>query len=931
MKGVDGESPLRGRDTREAWLAWADSAVGVDDSVKQALASGVLRPFLQAVRRPVERREVPARLVRSFSVQLVHGCSGGECTVRFCRGNARYAGRLEAMGRAQIDALAVELSRRAVEWPDDRTLQPHDLAQLPDMAPAPLQAADEGGFAQAYARHMQRLLGCKQATTARPARGDCVTETIAVRPEALDAQKLGGSPDRARSPAMKTIMAALQPPLPQQQQQRKPVTPVVEQARGLLAAETNISNGSSDGGGGGPMLGVARLDAQTAPLVAKLGGSLLSGTVELVFRSPAALGQCFMAGSGSDAPAAFGLDMAAAAAFMEAAFGVRAWHMPGSALAGVACRALLRCLAAIEGQLARAVLLPAAADTAARALAIASLFVALAAGRPGVALQRRLGPLIVRLVYRDGLLRAPAQAALAGLDWHAAFARDSAMRRQWVQWWAAAPAAAVRQWVRVLKSEARHACAGLYNGLTSPLIMRNRLYADPVRWAGALELLRLMWEANQLAADDSSDREALGADEFHSDALLDSFALGDETRRWMEALRRRAAMVTVGGHTWTCGGLDVFSPFLYPFLFSAASVHDVHTAEAHERMRLRYLGAHTRQAELLQYQRLLNIDGHAERAVRPRVAPGWPLLSSNAGAVAGASSPYLVLSVRRRQLVQDAMDMLSAGLVHVRFPLKVRFVASGEDGVDMGGVQKELYAVLLPLLLAPERGLFVFADDDGGGGAAGDVLWPNAASPHDLRDFELLGALLGIAFVNGIALAGAPLAPLLVHQLAYGGGDLGARAAGWPLDRLLRTVGATFPALAAGLQQLLDWDEHDGGAVEDVFCRSFDVTVPDPLHIWQPGSSLRGPVTTDRASGTATFALAARAHDDDKDGDEPVTGANRDRYVRRYLEFVAFEHARPQIDALRHGFARAADGLAYRMLGAAELERWLCGSAVALD
>ncbi|KAJ1727699.1 hypothetical protein LPJ61_004436, partial [Coemansia biformis] len=186
------------------------------------------------------------------------------------------------------------------------------------------------------------------------------------------------------------------------------------------------------------------------------------------------------------------------------------------------------------------------------------------------------------------------------------------------------------------------------------------------------------------------------------------------------------------------------------------------------------------------------------------------------------------------------MDMLSAGMGHLRFPLKVRFVAGGEDGVDMGGVQKELFAVLLPQLLSPERGLFVFANNssatDSGiestGGMGGDLLWPNAASPHELRSFELVGALLGVAFVNGISLdsATAPLAPLLVRQLAYGG--YGENASQWPLDLLMDSVGQSFPGLVSGLQQLLDWDEPTMGSIEDVFCRSFDITVPDPLQLW---------------------------------------------------------------------------------------------------
>ncbi|KAI9468651.1 hypothetical protein BX667DRAFT_473830 [Coemansia mojavensis] len=255
------------------------------------------------------------------------------------------------------------------------------------------------------------------------------------------------------------------------------------------------------------------------------------------------------------------------------------------------------------------------------------------------------------------------------------------------------------------------------------------------------------------------------------------------------------------------------------------------------------------------------------------MVPGWPLLTANQAAVSQASNPYLVLSVRRSRLVQDVVDMVLAGAGREQFPLKVRFVGSGEDGVDMGGVQKELFAVLMPRLLNPENGLFELTE--------GGFLWPNAASPCELSDFEAVGVLLGLAFFNGIVLdseAAASLSPLLVRQLAFA--DRHRHISEAP-SSLLLAVEPTFPELAAGLRQLLEWDESNG-KVEDL--------VPG-------GSSIE------------------------------VTDANRHEYVRRHVEFVAYEYARAQIDALRAGFMRAGDGVIYRMLSGAELEQWLCASA----
>ncbi|KAJ2814419.1 hypothetical protein FBU31_007295 [Coemansia sp. 'formosensis'] len=251
------------------------------------------------------------------------------------------------------------------------------------------------------------------------------------------------------------------------------------------------------------------------------------------------------------------------------------------------------------------------------------------------------------------------------------------------------------------------------------------------------------------------------------------------------------------------------------------------------------------------------------------------------------------MSVRRSSLVQDVMDTLlgnKAGMARVRFPLKVRFVEGGEDGVDMGGVQKEMFALLIPQLLAPERGLFVYTDDYNK-----RYLWPNAASPHSLADFEAVGALLGMAFTNGIQIDSttAPLAPLLISQLGVNHCPLNTTK--MPLDALMAYVATSFTELTAGLQLLLDWDESTQGSVEDVFCRSFEVS----------------------ATGVGTVPLIPNGEY------ISVTGANRQHYVRRYLEYIGYEHVQAQILAVRRGFMQAADGVIFRTLRPHDLVVWM--------
>ena len=57
-------------------------------------------------------------------------------------------------------------------------------------------------------------------------------------------------------------------------------------------------------------------------------------------------------------------------------------------------------------------------------------------------------------------------------------------------------------------------------------------------------------------------------------------------------------------------------------------------------------------------------------------------------------------------------------LQDLRKPLKVRFVGSGEQGLDLGGVQKELFQVLFRQILDPDYGLF---EED----SESRALWPH--------------------------------------------------------------------------------------------------------------------------------------------------------------------------------------------------------------
>lgn len=97
----------------------------------------------------------------------------------------------------------------------------------------------------------------------------------------------------------------------------------------------------------------------------------------------------------------------------------------------------------------------------------------------------------------------------------------------------------------------------------------------------------------------------------------------------------------------------------------------------------------------------------------------------------GATSPYLVLKVRRAHLIQDTLLRVSQHHQDLKKPLKVQFV--GEDGIDEGGVQKEFFQLIMAQIFDVNYGMFTYDEER-------RFFWFNRASFESHREFELIGA-----------------------------------------------------------------------------------------------------------------------------------------------------------------------------------------------
>ncbi len=243
-----------------------------------------------------------------------------------------------------------------------------------------------------------------------------------------------------------------------------------------------------------------------------------------------------------------------------------------------------------------------------------------------------------------------------------------------------------------------------------------------------------------------------------------------------------------------------------------------------------------------------------------------------------ATNPFLMLRISRENLVESTLQQLTDKSKDLLKPLRVAFT-SGEEGVDMGGVQKEFFAIITDALMDPEKGMFTYDEET-------RFSWINGFSLEDLVQFELVGQIIGLSLYNGVQID-VKFPKLFYKKL------LGEKAT-------LYDVQDAFPSLGHGLQQLLDWDPSMGD-VEDLFCRMFEVSY-------------------DVYGEIKTFDLVPNG------SQIAVTNDNRQEFVDKYIDHYTNKSISKQFAALKRGFNKVCGSLALQVCRAEELEQMICGS-----
>lgn len=305
-----------------------------------------------------------------------------------------------------------------------------------------------------------------------------------------------------------------------------------------------------------------------------------------------------------------------------------------------------------------------------------------------------------------------------------------------------------------------------------------------------------------------------------------------------------------------------FSFFNYAFLFDPIAKSRIVHIDAMVQMTQEYEEACVSQALLVHTQKILfsdlEINNHLEASFKHM------------------TNPYLVLEVRRTHLVDDVVTQLHQKKSDLKKPLKVKFV--NEDGMDQGGVQKEFFQEVLGQLTDVSLGMFLYEKET-------QCLWFNHASLEPLKQFELVGTIVGLAIYNGVIVS--VRFPRLMYKLL--------------LDEEInfRDTEDAWPTLCQGLRKLM---EHDA----ELFSLTFEISIRE-YDVYK--TKLLKP-----------------------NGDElMVTNENKQEYINLYLEYLYKKAPQKQLDSFKKGLRRVCGGKTLLMFRAEELELLLCGQEADLD
>ncbi|GLH08102.1 E3 ubiquitin-protein ligase Smurf1 [Gryllus bimaculatus] len=226
--------------------------------------------------------------------------------------------------------------------------------------------------------------------------------------------------------------------------------------------------------------------------------------------------------------------------------------------------------------------------------------------------------------------------------------------------------------------------------------------------------------------------------------------------------------------------------------------------------------------------------------------------------------------------------------------LKVSFV--GEPGLDMGGLTKEWFLLLIRQIFHPDYGMFVYHPHS-------RCYWFSTDQDGNLREYNLIGVLMGLAVYNSIILDlhfpsicyRKLLSPPVVPAVDTAG-------VGVVKTLTLDDLSEIMPDVSRGLTELLNYE----GNVEEDMCMNFQASICA--------------VSLEEYGEVKTFKLKENGEN------IPVTCENRKEYVDLYMDWVLNAAIYEQFRAFYLGFHSVCASNALIMLRPEEVEMLVCGS-----
>uniref|UniRef100_A0A8C4R2J3 HECT and RLD domain containing E3 ubiquitin protein ligase 4 n=1 Tax=Eptatretus burgeri TaxID=7764 RepID=A0A8C4R2J3_EPTBU len=106
-------------------------------------------------------------------------------------------------------------------------------------------------------------------------------------------------------------------------------------------------------------------------------------------------------------------------------------------------------------------------------------------------------------------------------------------------------------------------------------------------------------------------------------------------------------------------------------------------------------------------------------------------------------NPCLLFIVRRENIVGDTLEMLRKQHRQPDFKKPLKVIFFGEEAVDVGGVKKEFFLLIMKDLLDPKYGLFKYYEES-------RFIWFSPKTFEENSLFNLIGVLCGLAIYNSI-------------------------------------------------------------------------------------------------------------------------------------------------------------------------------------